>query len=100
MLSHADGLSRLPLPATEVHDTTPTNAFIFEQAYPDALLPAVIKRATVRDLIMSEVAEAVLTRSPLPVGGDGGLILRGLMNLVRTKDASCHCSQVSAIPCP
>lgn len=84
MLGHADGLSRLPLPATEVQDSIPANVFMLEQAYPDVLSRAVIRRATVRDPMLSQVAEAVLTGSPLPEGGDWGPYT------TRTNELSLH----------
>lgn len=72
ILGRADSLSQLPHPAIEVHDSTPANLFMLEQAYPDVLSPEVYRHDTERDPMLSHVAEAVLTESPLPVGGDWG----------------------------
>ncbi|CAN7990671.1 unnamed protein product [Ixodes hexagonus] len=70
MVGHADGLSRLPLSTSDVPDSTPADVFMLESAYPDALSPAAVARMTRRDSLLSQVVHAVLTGTPLPVGGD------------------------------
>lgn len=70
MVGHADGLSRLPLPTNERPDSTPADVFMLDRAYPDALSATAIARMTTRDPVISQVVHAVLTGTPLPVGGD------------------------------
>ncbi|XP_064463042.1 uncharacterized protein K02A2.6-like [Ornithodoros turicata] len=60
-ITHADGLSRIPLETKPQEIDRPAEIFMLERAYSDILSPTVVREATTRDTILHSVREADLS---------------------------------------